>query len=172
MEAIVHHPIMKPAIIDVESSGLGSNSYPIEIGVSLSSGDRYCSLIRPEPEWTSWDSEAEKLHGISRQMLLSRGKHVVEVAQDLNGLLEDQTVFSDGWVVDQRWVAQLFAAASIPQRFYVSPLETILTEEQMTIWHQTKEKVIRELKLKRHRASADAQIIQETFDRTQALFKR
>jgi hypothetical protein len=160
---------MKPSIIDVESSGLGPDSYPIEIGVSLSSGDRYCSLILPAPSWTGWDRTAEEIHGISRQALLSSGKPIGDVARELNRLLENQTVYTDGWVVDQRWIVQLFYEAAIPQRFFVSALETILSEGQMKIWHETKNRLIKELKLKRHRASADAQIIQETYKRTLEL---
>jgi hypothetical protein len=42
----------------------------------------------------------------------------------------------------------------------------ILKEPQMAIWSQTKSEVINDLALTRHRASADALIIQETFNRT------
>ena len=37
--------IIRPDIIDIEASGFGPDSYPIEIGVALSSGEKYCSLI-------------------------------------------------------------------------------------------------------------------------------
>ena len=50
--------------------------------------------------------------------------------------------------------------------FSVSPLELILTEKQMRIWHETKEKIIKQLNLRRHRASNDAWLIQETFKQT------
>lgn len=158
-----------PAIIDVESSGLGTESYPIEIGVVLSSGEGYCSLVVPAPSWTHWDPAAEKIHGISRKEVLTYGKPIGEVARDLNRLLENQTVYSDGWVVDQPWITRLFYEASIPRRFFFSPLESILSEEQMAVWHEVKKEVITERKLKRHRASADAWIIQETYARTRNI---
>jgi hypothetical protein len=41
-----------PLIIDVEASGFGGTSYPIEIGVALDYGHKYCTLIHPEPGWT------------------------------------------------------------------------------------------------------------------------
>ncbi len=44
-----------PNIIDFEASGFGPHSYPIEIGVIRSNGDRYCSLILPADDWTFWD---------------------------------------------------------------------------------------------------------------------
>jgi len=158
-----------PAIIDVESSGLGPDSYPIEVGVSIPSGDRYCSLSLPAPSWTAWDRTAEEIHGISRKMILSCGKPIGDVTRELNRLLENQTVYTDGWVVDQPWISQLYYEAAIPQQFFVSSLETILSEAQMNIWHETKKRVIKELKVERHRASADALIIQETYMRTLRL---
>jgi hypothetical protein len=157
---------MAPAIIDVESSGLGPDSYPIEVGVSLPSGDRYCSLIHPAPSWTAWDRTAQEIHGISRETILSQGEPIGDVTRELNRLLENRTVYTDGWVVDQRWINRLFYEASIPRQFSVSALETILSEGQMEIWHETKNRVMKELGLKRHRASADAWIVRETYMRT------
>ncbi|MEQ9326602.1 MAG: hypothetical protein RJQ21_04835 [Rhodospirillales bacterium] len=64
------------------------------------------------------------------------------------------------------WILRLFEAVRQPNRFTVSSLEMILTEPQMEIWHETKDRVIRDLDLKRHRASNDALIIQQTWVRT------
>jgi hypothetical protein len=44
-----------PAVLDVEASGFGAGSYPIEIGYIASDGTSYCTLIRPAPSWTHWD---------------------------------------------------------------------------------------------------------------------
>jgi hypothetical protein len=161
--------IVAPVIIDVESSGLGPDSYPIEVGVRFSSGKGYCTLIQPAPSWTGWDRTAEMLHGISRENILQSGKPIGDVTRELNRLLKSRTVYTDGWVVDQSWISRLFYEAAIPQQFTVSALETILSEGQMEIWHETKNSVMVELNLERHRASADAQIIQETYMRTLKL---
>ena len=42
----------------------------------------------------------------------------------------------------------------------------ILSPEQMEVWHDTKDQVVEDMELKRHRASYDALIIQETYKRT------
>lgn len=154
---------LRPIIIDVEASGFGHHSYPIEIGLAWNRKKRYCSLIIPEDDWTYWDEAAEAVHRITRDSLVRHGRTARRVAQDLNAALEDAVVYSDGWVVDKPWITKLFHTAGIQQTFFVSPLERILTEPQMTIWHQTKERIIRESRLTRHRASEDAFIIQETF---------
>ncbi len=87
----------------------------------------------------------------------------------LNKILEGTTVYSDGWGVDKPWITRLYSEAGVRQTFSVSPLERILTESQMEIWHDKKAKIIKKFDLERHRASIDAFIIQETFVRTLAL---
>ncbi len=164
--------IETPFIIDVEASGFGSNSYPIEVGVILSDGLKYCSLITPDKEWTHWDNEAEHIHHISRHCLKDHGKPAHTVAQQLNDFFEGMTLYSDGWVVDKPWLTRLFYVARIPMKFDVSPLELILSESQMAIWHTTKDVVTKELNLTRHRASNDAAVIQETYRRTRAMSEK
>lgn len=160
---------LRPFIVDVEASGFGQESYPIEIGLALDKENRYCRLITPADSWIHWDKKAENTHHISREILARKGSPPRQVAKELNALLGNTTVYSDGWVVDKPWITRLFIQAGIRPLFSVSPLERILTEPQMEIWHRTKEKVINQFRLKRHRASSDAFIIQETFVRTKAL---
>ena len=155
-----------PLIIDVEASGFGALSYPIEIGIAMESDQKYCTLILPAPDWTHWNEAAEKVHRIPRDILETYGKPMAEVTEQLNDLLRGKTLYSDGWVIDKPWLTTLFHAAGASMDFYVSPLEIILSEPQMNSWHRTKEEVIEEMELARHRASHDALIIQKTYQRT------
>ncbi|WP_026375859.1 hypothetical protein [Aestuariibacter salexigens] len=152
-----------PCIIDVEASGFGSLSFPIEVGVALPDGKRFCSLIKPQPDWQFWQFEAQALHGITRELLDKQGRPVIEVCQELNQLLAGKTVYSDGWVVDQPWLITLFHAAQHRMAFTVSPLDMILTETQMSVWHSVKQQLIEQSSPTRHRASADAALIQQTW---------
>ena len=158
--------MLDPFIIDVEASGFGASSYPIEVGVAMGRHAKYCSLIKPAADWTHWDSSAESFHQIKRSQLNAHGKPVREVALQLNSLLLDATVYSDGWVVDQPWLITLFHQAAVPMRFQLSALEMILTEAQMEIWQATKTQVLSQTQGTRHRASYDAWVIQETYRRT------
>ncbi|MEJ2072910.1 MAG: hypothetical protein P8X79_05570 [Reinekea sp.] len=90
----------------------------------------------------------------------------------LNKQFAGQTLYSDGWVVDKPWIAELFYAAGIPMQFSVSPIELIMDEAQMDCWDDIKKQVLNEKGLVRHRASNDAYIIQETFRRTAWLVKK
>lgn len=163
-----HQVKASPAIIDVEASGFGSDSYPIEVGVVTDEGNRFCRLIRPLAQWTHWSEEAEALHGISRDVLFDRGVDCRQVCEELNSLLKDQTVYSDGWVVDQPWLIKLYYAAHMSMSFRISPLEMILSEQQMNAWSETKSGILTSSTMRRHRASTDAEIIQRTYQKTYA----
>jgi len=154
-----------PAIIDVEASGLGRFGFPIELGVVLANGSRFCRLIRPFEDWTYWDDDAQKMHGISRQQLFVHGIDGVQVCHELNQFVGQQTLYSDAWVVDKPWVLQLFHKANVNMQFSISSLELLLKEEQLHYWDRDKAFIQRRSGLKRHRASTDACIIQLTFER-------
>jgi hypothetical protein len=155
-----------PIIIDIEASGFGPDSYPIEIGLALEEGAKYCALVHPAPEWIHWDDDAEKVHRVSRDILEEYGKPMDEVANELNEILRNKTVYTDGWVVDKPWIGKMFYACGIAPQFTTSSLEMILSEEQMEIWHDTKDEILREMDKKRHRASLDALVIQKTWAET------
>lgn len=155
-----------PVIIDVEASGFGKGSYPIEVGLVFADGRKFCRLIRPEENWTYWDPEAEAVHRISRDILETNGKRVGQVADELNLVLRGMTVYSDCWTVDKPWLDILFRAAETTPAFRVSAIEMILDESQMEQWKQAYSKNIEHNKGVRHRASADAELIQMTWIET------
>ena len=106
-----------PTIIDIEASGFGSSSYPIEIGVALADGLTACYLIRPPETWVHWDRNSEHLHHLTRERLLQNGRTPEDVARELNQLLKAQTVYSDAWGFDQTWLSRLFEHAGVRQQF-------------------------------------------------------
>lgn len=159
----------RPLIIDVEASGFGRGSYPIEVGVALSDSRTHCRIIRPEPDWQHWDCSAEKLHGIARQVLIQHGCAVREVAQWLNDCLAGERVYSDAWGNDSSWLALLFDCAGVRQRFRLQPLYSLLSDSQISHWHNTKHAIVDRSGFTRHRASHDAFILQETYCVTSQL---
>lgn len=152
-----------PTIIDIEASGFGSHSYPIEIGVVKTNGERYCALIQPLPEWQHWSEGAQAVHGISRQLIETCGRKPRDICLELNQFLGDITAYSDAWTHDSPWLNRLFFAARINPCFHLSPIELIATEAQLMLWDQTKKRLEKHLDIKRHRASGDAYLIQQTF---------
>lgn len=165
MTAMKPTPEARPAVLDVEASGFGRDSYPIEVGYALPDGRVFCTLIRPEPQWTHWDPQAERLHQIPRPALLNRGRSAVEVATLLNEQLQGRTVYSDGWNHDYTWLALLYDAAGQRQRFKLENLRALLQEDEAERWHAIKQQIADERGPQRHRASADARLLQLTLQR-------
>jgi hypothetical protein len=160
---------MLPNILDFEASGFGYESYPIEVGVALTNGERFCTLIQPLEAWEHWDENAQRVHNIARQDLYRFGLPVTDVCARLNQLLAEQTAYCDGWVVDKPWLIKLFDAASMAPSFSLSPIESIQSAGQQQVWNEVKAELLDKFAFDRHRASHDALLIQETFKATRYL---
>lgn len=157
-----------PTVLDIEASGLGRNSYPIEIGYVLPDGHAYCTLVQPEADWTHWDTGAASLHRITRELLQQRGLGARDVAKLLNAQLAGTTVYTDGWANDFTWLNVLFEAAGMSPRFKLENLRSLLSDEEADQWHTVKAQIASERGTQRHRASSDARLIQLTLQRIRA----
>nr|WP_281506065.1 hypothetical protein [Chromohalobacter nigrandesensis] len=156
-----------PILLDIEASGFGRGSYPIEVGIARADGSTCAFLIQPLEEWTHWDPKAELLHGISRGRLHREGYPVIEVARWLNDELSaDGIAYSDSWGYDNTWLSLLFHHAGMLPRFRLEALRRLLDESQLERWGAMKEVIIRERGIQRHRAGDDARLLQLTYQRT------
>ena len=154
-----------PAIIDLEASGFGKGSYPIEVGFVLSDGSTFCTLIVPAPHWRHWDAQAENIHHITRDILHSHGRDAASVARSLNQQLRGRTIYSDGWANDYTWLSLLFDEADMTPAFRLDTLRSLLTEVEADRWEHFKRLVLAQQKAPRHRASTDARMLQLTLQR-------
>ena len=152
-----------PIFVDIEASGFGSHSYPLEVGLALGPDARYCRLIAPDSDWLHWSEEAEALHGLSRSLLLARGLPPKEIAVEMNELLRGKTIFSDCWSVDYPWLRKLFHAAREDMAFRVSSLELLMSERELMQWDSAKSRVLARQGWPRHRASLDAGVVRQTY---------
>lgn len=153
-----------PTVIDLEASGFGAGSYPIEVGFVLPSGRRAYWLIRPQPEWTHWSDEAERLHGLSRAQLLTQGQHPRAVCMGLNEALAGLTVYSDAWHRDWPWTALLFDAAGCRPSFRMEALQKLFDEQDFDRWNTVLHQARQRSQLpQRHCASIDALVLQAAF---------
>jgi len=158
-----------PLIIDLEASGFGRGSYPIEVGVADENQKVMSRLIKPFDHWTHWDDGAYKVHGIARETLIESGVEPREVAIALNDRFVGKILYTDGWSFDSSWLGLLFEEAQVFQRFKLEALTKILSQNQLEIWDKTKKIIAKELNHTRHRASVDAKILQLTYIRTLEL---
>lgn len=162
MPTTSHVAPLPPAILDIEASGFGLGSYPIEVGIILPDGRSWCSLVKPEPGWEHWDPNAAAVHHIAREQLVQHGRSPREVAAALNDWLHGQVVYSDAWAHDYTWLNKLYDAAGSVPSFRLDNLRALLTDAQADRWHTLKLAVAERAALTRHRASSDARLLQMT----------
>ncbi len=163
--AVLETPLVArepPTVIDVEASGFGKGSYPIEVGFVLPDGQSDCMLIRPDPQWLHWDPGAETLHRITRDVLARHGQAPRAVAERLNAQLEGRVVYTDGWGNDYSWLSMLYDVAGCRPSYRLDSLQKLLDEDELARWDRTKAAVFGETPMARHRASADARLLQAT----------
>lgn len=103
--------------IDVEASGLGPGTFPIEIALcDVATGETQSWLIRPTKEWLDpilwhWSKASAEVHGIALDDLLADGVPVDDVADELDEFVDGATVVSTDQVADATWIQTLYAAA-------------------------------------------------------------
>lgn len=102
------------AFLDLEASSLHHDSFPIEIGWVFEDGSGESFLIRPEPGWKDWSSDAQALHGLCMETLLREGLPATEVARRAADALKGRLVVSDAPGADQKWLDRLTEVAGMP----------------------------------------------------------
>ena len=103
----------KIAFVDFEALSLSPDSYPIEVGWTFADGSGGSMLIKPEPTWVDWSSEAESVHGISRAVLAEEGVPAAEAARLIVQIFGESELYSDAPEADQKWLNILLASADL-----------------------------------------------------------
>lgn len=161
--------LITPWFIDVEASGFGAGSYPIEVAFAREDESLESCLICPLETWTHWSDDAERLHGLSRYQLIQEGLSVLAVAEWLNQELKGKTLYSDAWHYDFSWVHRLFSEVNQLPEFKMASIEELLTEEESRQWAICKADVAASLQLPAHRAQPDVKVLQATYKTVKAF---
>ena len=164
-------PMHSPYFIDIEASGFGRGSYPIEIAIVNGVDPAFCHIVRPAEHWLHWDSGAESLHGISREKLMETGMDLRELALLINQQFAGELLYTDAWGNDSSWLGLMFNEASILPNFKLETVRMLLDEKQSQLWHSCKRKIIEAASFNRHRASNDANILQQTYQQVMLISK-
>lgn len=122
------------AYIDLEASGLGDKSWPIEIGWARNGEEPDSLLIRPSKDWSfeAWDPKAETLHGLSVNTLNDSGLDVVAACKKINDALAGTTVYSDAPDWDGYWLYRLHIAAHMRQSFKLAHFAELMPPISLT----------------------------------------
>jgi hypothetical protein len=157
-----------PQFIDFEASSLNAESYPIEVAWSAPDGSIESHLISPAEisVWTDWSAEAEAVHGISREQLLSDGQTPAYVCSRLRIAAERGVLYSDCPYFDDDWLVKLCLAAGTTRAGIVlgdtaqlSPISAIL---DTPAYHALAEQA-RALAGPAHRAANDVRFLWELY---------
>lgn len=124
------HACGDPCLIDLEASGIHPESYPVQVAWSLPTGQIECHLIRPAPEWTYWDPNAARLHGISRGVAVERGKPIDWIVERMNTAFDGKTVYSDAVNMDGFWLGCLFDEHGTDERFWLADYLSLFDENE------------------------------------------
>ena len=153
------------AFIDIEASGLGSASYPIEIAWALSTGGPPVDmLIRPEPDWTYWEKTAESLHGIPRERLMAEGLPVPDVVARMRTALDGIPLYAEH-AEDHGWLRRLLEAAGTdwtPALHTARPLLEAQAARNFRDLSALRWEINRRIPIA-HRAGADAQRLRDLY---------
>lgn len=143
---------MKPTyFIDFEASGIAPDSYPIEVAVVYQGGE-YQSLIQPARYWDHWSHDAQDMHQIPREQLISDGQTPLAVAHAMNHLFDGKTLCSDN-PADCFWLDVLYEAAGFEPTFEVKPIEALVGREAAS-------EILKRLPVRKgHRALQDVQAL-------------
>lgn len=155
--------------IDIESSGLHKDSYPIEVGFTLGK-ESYSYMIKRPPEWSFWDDVSEKCyHNISREELDEKGINPLDVVTLMNEILVGQVLYTDSYAFDEYWLRKLYSYTNIEMAFKLVDFRKLTADYGISDYSffELKEE-LNNMDLA-HRAAYDAQLNKEVF---QQLIKK
>jgi len=96
-------------IIDFEASGLGKESYPIEVAWGDARNSVTSFLLNPQKmdNWTDWDPRSLEFHHIPREKLIKKGEDPKRIAEIMVKELAGKTLYSDEPRYDKMWKDRL-----------------------------------------------------------------
>ena len=101
--------------LDFEASSLAKDSFPVEVAWVFEDDRSRSSLLRPAPAWSDWSSEAEHLHGLSRERLETEGEPVERVARDMVEALSGHQLYASAPSWDGKWLSVLLRTGGQPR---------------------------------------------------------
>lgn len=177
------------AFLDFEASGLGAQSWPIEVGWAIAAAPKAyddssawrgapddaleavaappaeAALIAPDARWSmdAWDPTAERLHGLSIDCLRKDGAPAVQVCARLNAALAGVRVYSDATNWDGFWLMRLYEVGGLRPSFelldFAGLIRPLIGPHEAAFFEAAKAAPPR-----RHRAAPDAVHLRALFE--------
>jgi len=166
-----------PRFLDIEASSLGRRSYPIE--VAWSDDDRnienYLINFHEIDEWTDWNPDSQKIHGITKEQCREDGIHPRWLCNFMsNSIKPNEIIYADGGEFDAFWIDILFGVGSdlgyaTFRVMHSDPIMMALlrnteksAERRFDLFKELKQEA-RRIVIGRHRATVDVQYLIELY---------
>ena len=101
--------------LDFEASSLNRKSFPVEVAWVFETGEGESHLIRPQPDWTDWEAEAEGIHGLSRERLEREGMAADALARRMLEVLGPHDLYASAPSWDGKWLSVLLRGGGQPR---------------------------------------------------------
>lgn len=101
--------------LDFEASSLNRKSFPVEVAWVFETGEGESHLIRPQPDWTDWEAEAEGIHGLSRERLEREGMPADALARRMMEVLGPHSLYASAPSWDGKWLSVLLRGGGQPR---------------------------------------------------------
>lgn len=99
--------------LDFEASSLSDHSWPVEVAWVFQDGRSESHLIAPLPQWSDWDAESERIHGLSREILREQGRPAADVATRMVEVLDGHDLFASAPSWDGKWLSALLRGGGL-----------------------------------------------------------
>lgn len=112
----------------IEASGYTEESYPVALSWTLHTGEYKSVFIRPEDNWTEWDTTLERFESKNRQDLLETGESALDVIRELDLDVEQGIIYVEDVEMMKLWLGRLFEAFDKEIPFDIRPIFDIIPD--------------------------------------------
>lgn len=112
------------------------------------------------PHWSFWSTEAEAVHGISREHIECHGLWPETIASKLNNILRGETVYCDSVAWDGFWLNVLFSDCAIHCEFKLFDIQELLLDSDSALekYVSERQQLVDSGDFREHRALDDARM--------------
>lgn len=127
---------MSLIFVDVESSGLEADTYPLQIAWYVNENENDCFYIKPLESWINnrpWSYDSQEVHNLPMQLLLDVGIDPHLACTRLNAALTGKVVYCDALAYDTRWIDVLFSDCDIKREFEIQHVYDAIPRQYVAI---------------------------------------
>jgi hypothetical protein len=124
-------PLVDVYCLHIEASGPKPACYPIEVAVAnVMTGDVRSWLIKPTNIWIAFGTWTADVHGLTLDRIISEGKPIHRVADELAQTVGHRRVFSDAVEFDAKCLHDIYGSVARVVPFKLHDLAEAIAAQQ------------------------------------------